>query len=82
MPCASPKLGVQPPALPSSPRAGAEGLEPGQILPFLPQMLQLGLSKAGVGSEQIPPGCREHSWIVVLGPFNQECSTTMTKCEI
>lgn len=42
--CSSSKLDVQPP---SSPRPGAEGLEPGQTLSFLPQMRSLSKVRRG-----------------------------------
>lgn len=58
------------PALPSSPRAGAEGLEPGSDSAFSAPNPP---SSAELGSEETPPGC-----IVGVVFFNQERFTTLT----
>lgn len=67
--------------MPSSPRPGAEGLEPGQTLPFLPQLRCLSKVRGGPwgNSTWLPVNT---SWIVVVDFFNQERFTTLTKCEI
>lgn len=80
---------LQPPAqLPQASRdPGTEGLEPGQILPFLPQILPAHLggawAKLGVVSAETPPGCQRTRaglwwWISLI----KNILSHLTKCEI
>lgn len=80
---------LQPPAqLPQASRdPGTKGLEPGQILPFLPQIFPAHLggawAKLGVVSEETPPGCQRTGaglwwWISLI----KNILSHLTKCEI
>lgn len=67
--CSTPRLDVRPPALPSSPRAGAEGLEPGQTLPFVLQILQVPEQSSEWSVSKLPLAAESTAGLWCLVPF-------------